>query len=152
MTFMPAFAGGMTVVQLPEGGHNARRRGGQRRTGRTQSLQPTTQADRDGDAPVAIRAAASTVYSASYLFFQRAAARKGTHEKAASYHAAYEFGIMMTETGIASAKLMPNVVSEATRFSGSCCVYTGASCGVAGNVVDGRGRRRLQSIPAPPPC
>lgn len=35
-------------------------------------------------------------------------------------------GIAMTGTGIASAKLMPNVVNEATRFSGSCCVYTGA--------------------------
>jgi hypothetical protein len=29
-------------------------------------------------------------------------------------------------TGIASAKLMPNVVDQPTRFSGSCCVYTGA--------------------------
>jgi hypothetical protein len=35
-------------------------------------------------------------------------------------------GIAMTGPGIASAKLMPNVVNEATRFSGSCCVYTGA--------------------------
>ncbi|MGC1380838.1 MAG: hypothetical protein WA814_07415 [Candidatus Baltobacteraceae bacterium] len=26
----------------------------------------------------------------------------------------------------ASAKLMPNIVDEQTRFSGSCCVYTGA--------------------------
>lgn len=26
----------------------------------------------------------------------------------------------------ASAKLMPNLVDESTRFSGSCCVYTGA--------------------------
>ena len=29
-------------------------------------------------------------------------------------------------TGVASAKLMPNFVNEPTRFSGSCCVYTGA--------------------------
>jgi len=29
-------------------------------------------------------------------------------------------------TGIASAKLMANVVAQPTRFSGSCCVYTGA--------------------------
>jgi len=29
-------------------------------------------------------------------------------------------------TGVASARLMPNVVNEPTRFSGSCCVYTGA--------------------------
>ncbi len=29
-------------------------------------------------------------------------------------------------TGVASAKLMPNIVNEPTRFSGSCCVYTGA--------------------------
>jgi hypothetical protein len=29
-------------------------------------------------------------------------------------------------TGVALAKLMPNVVNEPTRFSGSCCVYTGA--------------------------
>jgi hypothetical protein len=29
-------------------------------------------------------------------------------------------------TGIAAAKLMPNVVNQPTRFSGSCCVYTGA--------------------------
>jgi hypothetical protein len=29
-------------------------------------------------------------------------------------------------TGVAWAKLMPNVVDEPTRFSGSCCVYTGA--------------------------
>lgn len=29
-------------------------------------------------------------------------------------------------TGIASAKLMTNVVDQPTRFSGSCCIYTGA--------------------------
>lgn len=29
-------------------------------------------------------------------------------------------------TGIAVAKLLPNVVNQPTRFSGSCCVYTGA--------------------------
>lgn len=29
-------------------------------------------------------------------------------------------------TGIASAKLMPNVVDQPTRFSGSCCIFTGA--------------------------
>jgi hypothetical protein len=29
-------------------------------------------------------------------------------------------------TGIALATLVPNVVNEPTRFSGSCCVYTGA--------------------------
>jgi hypothetical protein len=29
-------------------------------------------------------------------------------------------------TGVASAKLMANVVAQPTRFSGSCCIYTGA--------------------------
>lgn len=29
-------------------------------------------------------------------------------------------------TGVAAAKLMPNVVNQPTRFSGPCCVYTGA--------------------------
>ena len=29
-------------------------------------------------------------------------------------------------TGVALAKLMPNIVDQPTRFSGSCCVYTGA--------------------------
>jgi hypothetical protein len=29
-------------------------------------------------------------------------------------------------TGIASAALMPNISDQPTRFSGSCCVYTGA--------------------------
>jgi hypothetical protein len=32
----------------------------------------------------------------------------------------------MIGTGIAAAKLMPNVVNQPTRFAGSCCVYTGA--------------------------
>ncbi|MGB8909086.1 MAG: hypothetical protein WCC84_10090 [Candidatus Cybelea sp.] len=31
-----------------------------------------------------------------------------------------------TGTGVASAKLVPDVVDEPTRFSGSCCIYTGA--------------------------
>lgn len=29
-------------------------------------------------------------------------------------------------TGIASATLLPNVLNQPTRFSGACCVYTGA--------------------------
>ncbi|MBV8531757.1 MAG: hypothetical protein JO104_10600 [Candidatus Eremiobacteraeota bacterium] len=29
-------------------------------------------------------------------------------------------------SGVASAKLMANVVNQPTRFSGSCCIYTGA--------------------------
>jgi hypothetical protein len=29
-------------------------------------------------------------------------------------------------TGIAVAKLLPSIVNQPTRFSGSCCVYTGA--------------------------
>lgn len=29
-------------------------------------------------------------------------------------------------TGIAAAALMPNVITAPTRFSGSCCIYTGA--------------------------
>jgi hypothetical protein len=29
-------------------------------------------------------------------------------------------------TGIASAKLMANIIDAPTRFSGSCCIYTGA--------------------------
>jgi hypothetical protein len=28
-------------------------------------------------------------------------------------------------TGVASAKLLPNVVNQPTRFAGACCVYTG---------------------------
>lgn len=31
-----------------------------------------------------------------------------------------------TGTAIASAKLMPDVVDQPTRFSGSCCIFTGA--------------------------
>ncbi|MFZ0031297.1 MAG: hypothetical protein WAK84_05440 [Candidatus Cybelea sp.] len=31
-----------------------------------------------------------------------------------------------TGTGIASAKLLPDVVDQPTRFSGSCCIFTGA--------------------------
>jgi hypothetical protein len=34
--------------------------------------------------------------------------------------------LTLTGTGIASAKLLPNVANQPTRFSGSCCVYTGA--------------------------
>lgn len=34
--------------------------------------------------------------------------------------------IAVIGTGVASAKLMPNVLDQPTRFSGSCCVYTGA--------------------------
>lgn len=34
--------------------------------------------------------------------------------------------IALIGTGVASAKLMPNVLDQPTRFSGSCCVYTGA--------------------------
>lgn len=33
---------------------------------------------------------------------------------------------VLAGTGIASANLLPNVVNQPTRFSGSCCVYTGA--------------------------
>ncbi|MFZ0365552.1 MAG: hypothetical protein WAL67_15225, partial [Candidatus Cybelea sp.] len=31
-----------------------------------------------------------------------------------------------TGTAIATAKLMPDVVDQPTRFSGSCCIFTGA--------------------------
>lgn len=36
--------------------------------------------------------------------------------------------VALASAGIATAwaKLMPNVINEPTRFSGSCCVYTGA--------------------------
>lgn len=34
--------------------------------------------------------------------------------------------LAMAGGGIASAKLLPNVVDQPTRFSGACCVYTGA--------------------------
>jgi hypothetical protein len=40
--------------------------------------------------------------------------------------AALTVAIAAIGTGVAMAKLMPNVVNEPTRFSGSCCVYTGA--------------------------
>lgn len=40
--------------------------------------------------------------------------------------AAIAAALTMLGSGIASAALMPNVVSEPTRFSGACCVYTGA--------------------------
>jgi hypothetical protein len=33
---------------------------------------------------------------------------------------------VMAAPAIASARLMPNVVNEPTRFGGGCCVYTGA--------------------------
>jgi hypothetical protein len=34
--------------------------------------------------------------------------------------------LMLAGTAVASASLMPNVVDQPTRFSGSCCIYTGA--------------------------
>ncbi len=34
--------------------------------------------------------------------------------------------LTLAGTGIASAKLLPNVANQPTRFSGSCCVYIGA--------------------------
>jgi hypothetical protein len=40
--------------------------------------------------------------------------------------AALAAALISLATGIAIANLMPNVVNESTRFSGSCCVYTGA--------------------------
>ena len=40
--------------------------------------------------------------------------------------AAFAVALSLLGNGIASAALMPNVVSEPTRFSGGCCVYTGA--------------------------
>jgi len=40
--------------------------------------------------------------------------------------AALAVALASAGTAIASAKLMPNIVNEPTRFSGSCCVYTGA--------------------------
>ncbi len=42
------------------------------------------------------------------------------------FTAALALAFAAVATGIASAKLMPNVVNEPTRFSGACCVYTGA--------------------------
>lgn len=40
--------------------------------------------------------------------------------------AALAVALAAAGTAVASAKLMPNVVNEPTRFGGSCCVYTGA--------------------------
>jgi hypothetical protein len=40
--------------------------------------------------------------------------------------AALALALAMAGGGIASAKLLPNVVDQPTRFSGACCVYTGA--------------------------
>lgn len=40
--------------------------------------------------------------------------------------AAFAVALISAGTAVASAKLMPNVVDQPTRFSGSCCVYTGA--------------------------
>ncbi len=40
--------------------------------------------------------------------------------------AALAVALAAVGTGVASAKLMTNVVDQPTRFSGSCCVYTGA--------------------------
>jgi hypothetical protein len=40
--------------------------------------------------------------------------------------AALAVALAMAGGGIASAKLLPNVVDQPTRFSGACCVYTGA--------------------------
>jgi hypothetical protein len=40
--------------------------------------------------------------------------------------AALAVALAAAGTGVASAKLMANVVDQPTRFSGSCCVYTGA--------------------------
>jgi hypothetical protein len=40
--------------------------------------------------------------------------------------AALAVAIASLGTGVASAKLMPNVIDQPTRFSGSCCIYTGA--------------------------
>lgn len=41
------------------------------------------------------------------------------------FTAALAMTLVAIATGVASAKLMPNIVDEPTRFSGSCCVYTG---------------------------
>lgn len=40
--------------------------------------------------------------------------------------AALSVALAVAGGGIASAKLLPNVVDQPTRFSGACCVYTGA--------------------------
>jgi hypothetical protein len=48
--------------------------------------------------------------------------------------------LALAGTGIASAKLLPNVVNQPTRFSGSCCVYTGApSLPLTLSMVEGGG-------------
>jgi hypothetical protein len=40
--------------------------------------------------------------------------------------AAFAAVLALAGTGIVSAKLMANILDQPTRFSGSCCVYTGA--------------------------
>ncbi len=40
--------------------------------------------------------------------------------------AAFTFALAAAGTAFASAALQPNLSNEPTRFSGSCCVYTGA--------------------------
>ena len=40
--------------------------------------------------------------------------------------AALALALAAAGTGIACAKLMPNVMDQPTRFSGSCCIYSGA--------------------------
>lgn len=40
--------------------------------------------------------------------------------------AVFAIALAASGTGVASAKLMANVVDQPTRFSGSCCIYTGA--------------------------
>jgi hypothetical protein len=40
--------------------------------------------------------------------------------------AIWGIALALAGTAIAAAKLLPNVVDEPTRFSGACCVYTGA--------------------------
>lgn len=39
--------------------------------------------------------------------------------------AAFAVALISAGTAVASAKLMPNVADQPTRFSGSCCIYTG---------------------------
>jgi hypothetical protein len=41
-------------------------------------------------------------------------------------NAALALVLVASTTGIATASLMPNVANQPTRFSGSCCVYTGS--------------------------
>lgn len=40
--------------------------------------------------------------------------------------ALFAVALALIGTGIASATLLPNVLNQPTRFSGACCVYTGA--------------------------